>query len=361
MNVFKSLRAGLGRKKNSAGSAQSTSEIISHTGSIGDFPVGTSSFQNGDTRSNNNGSSSNLKKVVRSRQEPVKAQLAPPSVSPRKSPSPRTRSSNQASMATLEAKLAELSGAVDPTLSVRSITQSAKTIMPEKNNFDSELRHLDTKIRLSITTELDATNSWKLLAGKITHPDRPSEPLFTDLHLLNDPSKVRSMTEEILKTWSTTGRNRPRIRDLYDLLKEIMELKLAQGLQEAVLGTFVSLSPDEDSQQVSLWSNRFKDKSSSAVRIPVEFPSNLYHICFGDLDSATDHFSPSSRTKIDEGNFGIVYKVKIDEEDMAVKVFKEDINQIANEIEKLSSFSHPNVLSLYGYSVGPDLVCIVTR
>ena len=363
------------REKHSTDSTQSTSKMISDHGSyIEDYPVA-SSFQDEDTRSNNN-SESYIKKVLNNVRKPrttpqTATQLTPQpipasNVPARKSPSPQTRRSNQASIVDLKAKLRQLSGSADPTrTSVISVVDSVKSIAPEKNSFESELRHLHTRIRASITDELDASSAWKALAARLTHPDRPSEPLFTDIQLLNNRSKEDSPSDEILKTWSTTGRNRPRIQDLYNVLVDILQLKIAQRLKEEIEGTCVSLSLGADSEQIALQSNRHmndtSDDSTANFSNMKACLSKVYQICFNDIDSKTDHFSPTSRTKIGEGSFGVVYKVKIDGQDMAVKVFKEDIQQIANEIEQLSALNHPNVLSLYGIAVGEESVCMITR
>ncbi|XP_003745554.2 interleukin-1 receptor-associated kinase 4 [Galendromus occidentalis] len=350
------LKKHFRRKKHSTGTTQSSGPIISGSDSyIEDFPV-VSSMRDETTRSNNN-SSSLIKKVIRASPKPQTA--APGQLSTLKlSPISRSQPPNQVSISILRSRLGELSGSVDPASSVRSLSGSVKTVAPERNSFGNELRHLDLKIRSSITNELDANNAWEALAGRLRHPDRPSDLLLTDIQLLNDEKKVKSPSEEILKTWSTTGRNRPRIQDLYDVLVDIKQLKIAQRLMREVTGTSISFDFATESGQVLMGS---EVSTANFLNVPACL-SNVYQICFNDMDTATDHFSHTSTAKIGEGNFGVVYKVRIDGEDMAVKFSKQDIKQIANEIEMLNTFDHPNVLSLYGIALGEgESFCLITR
>uniref|UniRef100_F7A9Z4 Protein kinase domain-containing protein n=2 Tax=Ciona intestinalis TaxID=7719 RepID=F7A9Z4_CIOIN len=176
-----------------------------------------------------------------------------------------------------------------------------------------------------------------------------------------------------------------RIRHLYKILMEIGLVQLAQE----VLGDFDTeeeLTPQSynvngmPSYQSRL-ANPGEKMSSVADRKPEQATSSkreqwsgldTYHFHYSDIKQGTNNFSRA--LELGAGAFGKVYKVTLRNTLFACKVLKIDKenplttsiiethrkhDDLRNELNYLAEYRHPNVISLYGWSLdGPD-PCLV--
>lgn len=236
-------------------------------------------------------------------------------------------------------------------------------------NADTELRFLPDHARLRLTSVLDAGDGWRKVLHLITHPDDPDRMLFNADHARVLENYARgSRSDEILKTWSTTGRNRPKISDLVDLLKQA-ELHRAASiievdvLQQAPADDEASLDDLLDEPDLGPPPPPPSEDFHDAVMDSVinETPRFSYDY----LAQATGNFCdvPLSEGgfKVGEGSFGIVYKgIFPDGTIVAVKRMKESLpEQFLTEVRLLRRHSHPNLLPLIGICCNAAYSCLV--
>ncbi|XP_077539625.1 interleukin-1 receptor-associated kinase 4-like isoform X2 [Haemaphysalis longicornis] len=177
----------------------------------------------------------------------------------------------------------------------------------------TELRFLPDHARLRLTSVLDAGDGWRKILHLVTHPDHPAKMLFNADHARVLENYTRgSRSDEVLKTWSTTGRNRPTILDLVHLLKQA-ELHRAASIVERVV--FKQVPEDDDAVDEDLLTDESlpslpSGDCSSEVADPLlnETPRFGYDY----LERATGNFCnvPLSEggNKVGEGAFGVVYR-----------------------------------------------------
>lgn len=233
-------------------------------------------------------------------------------------------------------------------------------------NADTELRFLPDHARLRLTTVLDAGNGWREVLHRITHPDYSDRPLFNPDHARVLENYTRgSRSDEILKTWSTTGRNRPKISDLIALLKQAELHRAASIIENDVL----QQAPRNDDDNLD---------ELSDLGPPPAPPSENYHdevldsvinetprFWYDDLARATGNFCDRPLSlggfKIGEGAFGVVYKGTFpDGTAVAVKRMKDSLpEQFLTEVRLLRRYSHRNLLPLIGISLDGAASCLV--
>ncbi|XP_060914419.1 interleukin-1 receptor-associated kinase 1 isoform X1 [Labrus mixtus] len=100
-------------------------------------------------------------------------------------------------------------------------------------------------------------------------------------------------------------------------------------------------------------------------RPPVASCSRLMCWSYKELHDGTSGFSPS--LQVGEGGFGVVYKATLRSTCCAVKRIKQDFmrdwdhlkKSFQTEVDKLTTFRHPNIVELLGFSEGPDCVCLI--
>ncbi|KAL3250913.1 hypothetical protein MRX96_055327 [Rhipicephalus microplus] len=198
-------------------------------------------------------------------------------------------------------------------------------------NADTELRFLPDQARLRLTTVLDAGNGWREVLHRITHPDYSDRPLFNPDHA----------SDEILKTWSTTGRNRPKISDLIALLKQAELHRAASIIENDVL----QQAPRNDDDNLD---------ELSDLGPPPAPPSENYH------DEVLDSVI-NETPRFWRGAFGVVYKGTFpDGTAVAVKRMKDSLpEQFLTEVRLLRRYSHRNLLPLIGISLDGAASCLV--
>ncbi|OQR77135.1 cyclin T-dependent kinase CDK9-like [Tropilaelaps mercedesae] len=352
-------------KKHSADSSRSITQLVGSDGLEGSYfdeslspsALGTDS----ETRSSCEDATANVKSKswhLAPVQPAPDLKEASSTATPRRTPSPVAPTVQRTMEATpidvLKHNLSELSGTLSSTMLTTS--SFSRATAPTEDKMGLELRRLEAKTRRIVTSELDANRGWQALAAAITHPDRPQEQLFNESLQLLSSVNVKSPTDEILKTWSTMGRNRPTIRDLYNLLRDVGQARVASkladglGVDEGRIGHSGSLS--------DLTEEMYIDAANLQPYL-----DGMYQICFDSVLNATNNFSVRSTNKIGEGNFGTVYRVFIDGEDCAVKRFKNPVESAMffNEIRTFSKLNHPNLLQLVGVAIQDNERCIITR
>ncbi|XP_062523945.1 interleukin-1 receptor-associated kinase 4-like [Corticium candelabrum] len=99
----------------------------------------------------------------------------------------------------------------------------------------------------------------------------------------------------------------------------------------------------------------------------------IMHYNFPDLQEATDNFNATPITKggnkLGEGGFGPVFKGRLRETEVAIKLLKPreksdsfmvmGKEQFVTEIEVLAQFRHPNLITLMGYSCNGPCPCLI--
>lgn len=230
---------------------------------------------------------------------------------------------------------------------------------------DTELRFLPGRARSLLVNLLDAGDGWKKILYLITHPDHSDRKLFNADHawVLENETR-RSRTDEILKSWSTTGRNRPKIRDLLCLLKEAEQYRAASIIATDVLQEAPADEDDESVQELLYQldmepSAPPQSVTDSTPDVNSTESSDALEIPYAVLVRATRNF----HTKVGEGAFGIVYKGTLpDGRTVAVKCLKETFpNKFLSEVELLRRLSHPNLLPLVGVANDSRHCCIVYK
>lgn len=236
-------------------------------------------------------------------------------------------------------------------------------------NSSTELRFLPGHARLRLTTVLDAGDGWRKILHLITHPDDSGRMLFNADHARVLENYTRgSRSDEILKTWSTTGRNRPRISDLVDLLKQaelhraasIVEVDVLQqvpGDDEAIVEDLLD-EPDLGPPPPVPSEDCNADVTDDIIK---EAPRFRYDC----LEQATGNFSnvPVSEggSKVGEGAFGVVYKGTLPNGTVvAVKRMKQSLpEQFFAEVRLLQRHCHTNLLPLIGICYDTGNSCLV--
>lgn len=234
---------------------------------------------------------------------------------------------------------------------------------------DTELRFLPDHARLRLTSVLDAGDGWRKILHLITHPDDSGRMLFNADHARVLENYTRgSRSDEILKTWSTTGRNRPKISDLVYLLKRA-ELHRAASIIEV---NVLQQAPDDD--EANLEDLLDEPDLGPPPPPPIEncddevtdsILNETPRFRYDYLARATGNFCdvPLSEGgfKVGEGAFGVVYKGTLPNGTaVAVKRMKESLpEQFLTEVRLLRRHSHPNLLPLIGICYDGRDSCLV--
>ncbi|XP_077487477.1 interleukin-1 receptor-associated kinase 4-like [Amblyomma americanum] len=236
-------------------------------------------------------------------------------------------------------------------------------------NSSTELRFLPDHARLRLTTVLDAGDGWRKILHLITHPDDSGRMLFNADHARVLENYTRgSRSDEILKTWSTTGRNRPKISDLVDLLKQAELHRAASIVEVEVLQQAPGDNEDVDDDlldEPDLGPPPPVPSENCDDDVPDEIINEAPRFRYDYLARATGNFCdvPVSEggSKVGEGAFGVVYKGKLPNGSVvAVKRMKESLpEQFLAEVRLLQRHSHPNLLPLIGICYDTANSCLV--
>ncbi|KAE8573930.1 Putative Tube [Halyomorpha halys] len=95
------------------------------------------------------------------------------------------------------------------------------TLLPIDGNLDMEIRKLTAKTVLDLSQILDVEQSWKLVMAHIKDAETGTSKYNVEhINLIEKTSEnqKRSSTEILLEEWGTSGRRRPHISDLLNVL-----------------------------------------------------------------------------------------------------------------------------------------------
>jgi len=198
-------------------------------------------------------------------------------------------------------------------------------------------------------------------------------------------SHNRSYSEIVLQEWGTSGRERPKLSILRDVLSKAGLFRASDFVSEELLKEPPSIRPSDG--PAALVNTNLDDlpipnfDTQLPVSIPPEVEENtqqLMCLSFTLLSLITNEFSdiPFSKkfktgstmgfvgNKLGAGAFGAVYfGLMPDGTQVAVKKLMNDtvslFKQFQTEITTLSTYQHPNLLPLLGYSCDTPNYCLV--
>jgi len=261
---------------------------------------------------------------------------------------------------------------------------------------DVELRKLPPRFRMKLAQMLDLGDAWKKLMATIPSELRPDQPKYTseDINLVERYGLTnRKMCGEILlDEWSTSGRNRPKVEDLYELLKQCELFRAADFVAAEILDIPTPTRPNEGPAKVipiaelnSQLSNSdnfnanfretfcLNDEISTDPNLETiidklnnydyQSTRTLLNFPVESLESATKQFDDSFR--VGSGAFGIVYSLDLRPRGprLAIKVLHPSSSvaedQFVTEIQVLSKYKHENLVSLYGFSSNGPRFCLI--
>lgn len=105
---------------------------------------------------------------------------------------------------------------------------------------NDELRKVDSKHLRRVYSALDSLDSWQVLMGRIPKNlvSKTFTPRYNKDHvkIIAEASKHRSPTEVLFDEWGTSGRIRPTVETLLDLLIEINMFRAADIVAKDLLG-----------------------------------------------------------------------------------------------------------------------------
>uniref|UniRef100_T1H1X4 Death domain-containing protein n=1 Tax=Megaselia scalaris TaxID=36166 RepID=T1H1X4_MEGSC len=105
---------------------------------------------------------------------------------------------------------------------------------------NDELRKVDSKHLRRVYSALDSLDSWQVLMGRIPKNlvSKTFTPRYNKDHvkIITEASKHRSPTEVLFDEWGTSGRIRPTVETLLDLLIEINMFRAADIVAKDLLG-----------------------------------------------------------------------------------------------------------------------------
>ncbi|XP_013794755.1 interleukin-1 receptor-associated kinase 4-like isoform X2 [Limulus polyphemus] len=267
----------------------------------------------------------------------------------------------------------------------------------------TELRKVPIWFRNRLCQILDSSDSWEELAAVICHPDDSSRFLFTHNNISvlkaqkNKPGG--SPAQALFTHWSTTGKNRPTVNTLLDLLKEtrlyraadFVAVQALQGspvekdyLETRELLNIVSSSEDteyehgitstsHEEEKTVLVQGRHESGNSESHTVPGEsnadefqcVENSVVRFSYQELSSMAQNFSETSVSrggaKLGEGGFAVVYRGTLKSgQSVAIKRFKGAVDgQFSAELRVLALYRHSNLLPLLGYSCDGPSACLV--
>ncbi|XP_071449817.1 interleukin-1 receptor-associated kinase 4-like [Hetaerina americana] len=277
-----------------------------------------------------------------------------------------------------------------------------------------EIRMLPPVVLYRLVQILELGQAWKQLMAIIPKNEETNSPKYKVEHIrmveCASEKHHRPCSEILLDEWGCSGRKRPTLSLLLDLLVNASLFRAADYIAVDLLKEPPPNRPSEgpaalvdvsDDALEKLLPKRPEDgmsapKTSGGSKVPLhinidacQLSTQLPHFAYIELQEATLGFSEEpyikikgeygahddsmyTGRKIGTGAFGSVYLGHLHIHDdrqtdnkmmVAIKKLNQDaINlemQFRNEVEMLSRFRHPNLLPLLGYSCDGPSYCLV--
>lgn len=246
----------------------------------------------------------------------------------------------------------------------------------------TEVRKMDATLKFELVNLLDINDSWKSLMAAVTvdcDPTKSRKYTFDHLKLIEMASQTqrRSCSEIFLEEWGTSGSIRPNLKILKDLLFELKLIRAAECVASKITGD----KPIGDTLETSMniletdeFTNNYnsEDCKSTLFAHQLETKSILnddqintrfekIKLPYKYLSNATNGFSDSCL--IGSGGFGKVFKAKLTDQIVAIKLMEKiieekDFKQYLNEIDIVLKFKHDNLLPLIAISYD-EQPCVV--
>ncbi|XP_025406971.1 interleukin-1 receptor-associated kinase 4-like [Sipha flava] len=231
----------------------------------------------------------------------------------------------------------------------------------------TEVRKMDPALRFDLINLLNINEGWKTLMTKVTVDCNPNNNLkytYDHVKLIENASKLqqRFCSEIFLEEWGTSGKIRPNLQTLMNLLYEVNLIRAAEAIASKIskdcmttrMTSFKNILENDENTDDYSNSENFRPtilntsltlkniERFDEIRIPYE---TLYH--------ATNGFSDSCL--IGSGGYSKVFKAELNNRTVAIKrmekVYEErDIKQYLNEIDNILKFKHVNLLPLLAIS-----------
>ncbi|KAK4003935.1 hypothetical protein OUZ56_005684 [Daphnia magna] len=289
-------------------------------------------------------------------------------------------------------------------------------------NPELEIRKMPIQARSRLSSMLDVNNSWKILMGAIPKSAENGETKkysSEDVRLVENEAKrqIKPAFEILIDEWGTSGKKRPTIQELIQLLVKLELYQAADYLSEDLLDdgplerpangpsaivpaniadiNFAQTNTYDLTDQTVLEATNerlryFQQKEISRQTLFEDFDTSLPHLSYTDLEYLTNNFDQnpvSNGRKLGAGAFGTVFLGMLQEnhhlDSKGIQIYQKmklpiqskvavkrlhnqkadvdiDINRLfRTEVETMSQFAHENLLALLAYSAdGPDC-CLV--
>lgn len=256
------------------------------------------------------------------------------------------------------------------------------------NHLQQELRHIKASKLTLLSNIIDQSKSYTDLLNFMSTGQFPSLCITLEsAHLIK---RQPSPTLALLNHWAITGRRRPTVLDLIELLRTC-DLKRAEAF------VWREILNQEPPTQTTAYSGKLENDRPRESLIDIEFTfedltsvvSSISDGClrysFDSIYKSTNKFchkpldySADSGFKIGDGRFSSVFlaqavpeKTNEVEQQMiqlvAAKLLKSEcnVNYLVNEINLAKKIRHENILELLGVSIGyedenlPRYICLI--
>lgn len=281
---------------------------------------------------------------------------------------------------------------------------------------ETEVRKLTVMDHYGLVQLLETGSAWKQVMARVRRTPTETLPCpvkYTTLHIQKveeaGNQQRRPCAEIFLEEWGCSGRNRPTVADLLELLIEAelyaaadyVSVDLLKGTPPVrpVTGTAAVVIPPQPLlpsiapsappvlNSVSESSNNYEDTLNTVLRIETEKESvriaqqletmpieelkdfgTPKHIPYQDLHILTNSFNEFPLGEEDgrllgKGAFGSVFLAIQGNQLTAVKRLNKDAvnieKQFQNEVETLLRLQHPNLLRLIAYSCDGPENCLI--
>ncbi|XP_034255254.1 interleukin-1 receptor-associated kinase 4-like [Thrips palmi] len=276
-------------------------------------------------------------------------------------------------------------------------------------NRDTEVRKLPYVDHYNLALQLEDGSTWKRVMGRVQRAPTETLPCpykYTTKHIKMVEEaggrQNRSCAEIFLEEWGCSGRRRPTLADLLNLLTDLELYKAADFVAVELLKEPRPRRPESGPAAEVFLSDSSEFRQSPAALLPQEveslvpvvtpariesneissavestrtyqqletLPINVHyprHIPYIELKAITNNFNSdpvgeNSGRLLGKGAFGSVHLAIRENEFTAVKCLEKDNpdKMFHREVKTMFSVEHPNLLRLIGFSEDGPNKCLV--